>query len=78
MFIVALACIFLPPTRCGLGGIGKQQLEAVLECAHIGVLILLQLVRSRDDLDWPSTERRVQACLEAQVEVPGMLRIEAE
>lgn len=56
----------------------EQKLESVAQSHHVRVLILLQFVALRDDLDRPAIQRRLQSGLEAEVEVTGVLRVDAE
>lgn len=55
-----------------------QSLEAVLEGLHVGVLVALKFEGIWYDLHRPVAQGRQLAVLEAQVEVPSILRIEAE
>ncbi len=58
--------------------VGEQQLEAVAQVEHAGVGGAVQLEAVGDDLDGPVHELGVLAGLEAEVEVAGVLGVEAE
>jgi hypothetical protein len=56
----------------------EDQLEAVAERPHVRIRDLLQLKALWNDLDRPILKLCVQARLEAKVEEPGELRVDAE
>lgn len=58
--------------------IREEQLEAIAQRSHIGVHVLLELERLRNDFDSPMLNLGMLASFEAQEEIAGVFGIDTE
>lgn len=58
--------------------IREEQLEAIAQRPHIGVHVLLELERLRNDFDSPMLNLGMLASFEAQEEIAGVFGIDTE
>lgn len=62
----------LSPTTILRSHVRHDQLEAVLQCSHVRILVVPELEALRNDLHRPMGRRSSVTCLEAQIKVAGI------